>query len=414
MKSDIKIKGKKFYSNFRGLDQKSKEWAIGLNVAGHPALPPKAAETAASIIAGTWKEVLRGLITRKQAEGKINGIANLPPIVRIKALDRVKQLAVADGFGNMPSIRQYLNEFEGSGVPKTRQQRQTTFRLFIAFLGSLADRRLDSLVNNECVKFCKARLESVCRSSTKRECDYLKAAFSKARKDKIIDDNPFEGIDFVALNKEVNPELGEDSQPREPFSMEEMKILCSTITAPWRDMAFISFLTGGQRLGDIACLKWEQVDFAEKSVVFYTSKTSAKLRVVMNPVLEARLLSLYKARLDDDIYVFPDERHTYEVKDQGGVLSNEFSSIVKALGFPVKRKKGDLKGNRRYIYPKTFHSIRHSVVSVLRSSGVVSPDVAREIVGHASEEIERQYFTALNSDLQRGYSHLVTSLGIES
>ena len=64
--------------------------------------------------------------------------------------------------------------------------------------------------------------------------------------------------------------------------------------------------------------------------------------------------------------------------------------------------KKALKGNPKSVSPKSFHSFRHSVVTALRTNAAITADIARAIVGHDSEEIERQYCTASRADKMRG------------
>lgn len=403
MKSNIKIKGKKFYSNFRGLDQKAKEWAIGLNVKGHPDLSPKAAETAASIIAGAWKEALKGLISRKQAEDRIKSLSNLPPIVMLKALDRVKMVSLVDNFSNMPSIRQYLEDFKRNASPKSEAQRRAAIKLLLAFLGDEADKRLDFLSPEMCRSFCRSRLLSVTVGSVNREVGFLSPAFSQALSDGLLSRNPFASIDLQSMNRSVNPELGEDKTKREPFTEGEMRMLLTAIASPWREMVTISYFTGGQRIGDCACLRWSSVDFDANVISFSTGKTGRFINCPMVEPLRQCLLSLNEC-VPNSVFVFPDLESRYQ--RSRGCLSVEFTAILKALGITGKRNLEPLKGKRRNVSSKSFHSIRHTVVTALRSSGAVTQDVAREIVGHDSEEVERQYFAASAEMKLKGLRHL--------
>lgn len=68
------------------------------------------------------------------------------------------------------------------------------------------------------------------------------------------------------------------------------------------------------------------------------------------------------------------------------------------MGF-VKQNSGLMVS----VSPKSsFHSFRHSVVTALRTNAAITADIARAIVGHDSEEIERQYCTACRADKMRG------------
>ena len=95
----------------------------------------------------------------------------------------------------------------------------------------------------------------------------------------------------------------------------------------------------------------------------------------------------------------------------GGSVSSEFTALGKAWGF-VKddTEKTARKGKRKNVTQKSFHSFRHSAVSVLRSDKRITQDLSRAIVGHDSEEIERAYYTPDRADVMRGLDVIATSI----
>lgn len=66
--------------------------------------------------------------------------------------------------------------------------------------------------------------------------------------------------------------------------------------------------------------------------------------------------------------------------------------------------KGRSKAHHRH--ELCFHSLRHYVVSTLRSNPDFSADVVRDGVGHSSEEVERMYFAALDERKQELASYM--------
>ena len=82
---------------------------------------------------------------------------------------------------------------------------------------------------------------------------------------------------------------------------------------------------------------------------------------------------------------------------RAGALSNKFGEILANAGLiaershnveeEAKRKGRDTKRNASEI---SFHSLRHTAVSLLRTAGV-SDAVAQNLVGHESAEISRHY-----------------------
>ncbi len=189
------------------------------------------------------------------------------------------------------------------------------------------------------------------------------------------------------MTRAANPTATQDKTDREPFTAEELRLLCTAIAQPWRDMILISFLTGGQHIGDIACLKWESVNREAKTITFITGKTRKLISHPMIKPLRDCLSRLWQKRLDE-VYVFPDMARRSKLSRSG--ISVEFTSILKALGIATPHNQG-LSGDRRNVSKKRFHSIRHTVVSLLHSGNKTTQDVARAIMRHDLIEIERAY-----------------------
>jgi integrase len=83
-------------------------------------------------------------------------------------------------------------------------------------------------------------------------------------------------------------------------------------------------------------------------------------------------------------------------------LSNQFYEIVVEAGFvELRNYKASKKGRDQAREPTeiSFHSLRHSTVTMLKATGV-SDFFAREIVGHERTAVSRQY-THLTTDDKR-------------
>jgi integrase len=85
-------------------------------------------------------------------------------------------------------------------------------------------------------------------------------------------------------------------------------------------------------------------------------------------------------------------------------LSNQFREILVEAGLvqPLPRghtSTGKGRSQAREASEISFHSLRHSAVTMLKAAGV-SDFIAREIVGHESAAVSRQY-THLTTDDKR-------------
>jgi integrase len=79
----------------------------------------------------------------------------------------------------------------------------------------------------------------------------------------------------------------------------------------------------------------------------------------------------------------------------------EFRSVLGRLSCRLRQYKTTKKGrsHAREASEISFHSLRHSAVTMLKAAGV-SDFIAREIVGHESAAVSRQY-THLTTDDKR-------------
>ncbi len=318
----------------------------------------------------------------------------------------MRSLAVADDAGNMPTVKEYFDNFKGDAKPQSESNRKRAFTVFMDFLGDDKNKRLDSITPDKCRAWVYDTLFNeeygVSVGTVEKHKKGLNKAFNRAVKEQLLNRNPLNDISPDKIFKANCEEGATDRNEKLPFTPEEMRLLCTVTAQPWRDMVLVSYFTGGQRIGDIACLKWSSINLEARKVAIITQKTGNNQAKPMTNALYTCLKRLDESRLDGT-YVFPEMATRY--KRSKGSLSSEFTSILVALGINSP-KKIKLKGNRRAVSAKSFHSIRHTVVSMLRSNSSIAPDITRAIVGHDSEEVERAYFTASDEHLLTGLSHL--------
>ena len=317
------------------------------------------------------------------------------------ALDAVRNAAATLGeAAKIPSIKEYLENFKATGTLSNKRNYQRATKRLIAYLGGSAVKRLDTLTTSVCKDFLQEELKRVSYGTVKHYKAMLGCAFKQAEYDDLIPHNPFAR---VSLSK-ITPAEVKTSTKRLPFTKEEMIFLLHYFPDPWKDVILTSFLTGGQRIGDVVMLKWEMIDFCNNMITFDSMKTRKHLAFPMHPRLRAMLESRLGNNSD---YVFPTMAKKY--MHSNGALSNEFTSLLRAYGI-LQPKDKEHTGDRRTVPVKSFHSIRHTVVTLLRSSNLFSADVTREVVGHDSEEVERAYFTLDNAIKAQAFNYLLDSV----
>ena len=310
-----------------------------------------------------------------------------------KVLDSVRgALELAGvGEGHIPTVREYLEAYPRRAGEQSERNRARSFKVFMEFLGVDAEKRIDKITPARCRDFIRWALGIVSRKTVQQYYTYVSGAFKRAVDvDDILNKNPMAGVSVALEAASVNPDKGEDKQKRLPFSREEVIYLMRKLPAPWCDMVAVCVYTGGLRISDVCLLRWDSVKWDKGYIHIVEKKTRKERMQPIIPVLRAILERLHAAE-DGSGYVFPDMAR-YFTSGSGGYVSTMFTALLRAHGLtdaaPEKRE-----GRRHNISKKSFHSLRHSVVTLLRSGVAFSPDVICDTVGHNSEEVERGYFT---------------------
>jgi len=160
----------------------------------------------------------------------------------------------------------------------------------------------------------------------------------------------------------------------------------------WRSMLRFGLFTG-QRLFDIANLRWTQIDLAREKIRLTARKTGKGLTLPLAGPLLRHVLTL-AASADPEAPAHPRAFATIQ-RNQGSVstLSNQFGDLLARAGLRAKvshdaNKQG--RGARRTVSDLSFHPLRHSAVSMLKTAGIAE-SVVMELVGHDSVEVLRHY-----------------------
>lgn len=255
---------------------------------------------------------------------------------------------------------------------------------FLAFLGEKRKLPMNCLTKAIADDFLEHELKRVSSGTVKRYRESLSCAFNRAVDEEIITHNPFK-------RSKLSKKRSQDRTEKEAFTQEQIKKLLQILPKDWADMVKVCLCTGGQRLGDIVNLQWNQISFDKKTISIKTQKMGKNLASIpILPELENVLRNRYERKQDN--YIFPMAAESYRRNGHKvSALSAEFNMYLKTHGFLENTNSVKKAGDRRNVAPLSFHSLRASVVTILRSANY-SADLCRTIVGHDSEEIERSYF----------------------
>lgn len=203
--------------------------------------------------------------------------------------------------------------------------------------------------------------------------------FGRFSKHRCFRENPWEGYKYKTA----------DSSVKRPLTSDEIARIFAVIDNPDTRLLFTLGLYTGMRIGDCCKLKWESIDMERRLINVVPMKTrrhGTKVVLPIHQVLFEELDSLRKALPETpsdnplDEYVSKklaqvyDHRHMEFVRDV--FIKAGISTTIEADG----KKRIEV----------SFHSLRHTMISMATSSGVPI-EVVREISGHTSDKMCRHY-----------------------
>jgi integrase len=260
---------------------------------------------------------------------------------------------------------------------------------FVEFLGTKSKRDLSTLPANEITRFRDHEAKERARATANLSLKVLRVCFGEAVRQGLLAVNPGTRVKLLKLR---------DKSARRAFTLSEIKRILKACgeDAEWRGLVLFGLYLG-QRLGDLAKLTWRAVNLENSEIAFTTRKTG---RRVVLPLVQplANYLASLPASDNPNAFIFP----TAASAKRTGTLSNQFREILVDAGLVEPRGHEAAKQGRsqaRETSEISFHSLRHTAVTMLKAAGV-SYFITREIVGHESAAVSRQY-THLTTDDKR-------------
>jgi integrase len=289
---------------------------------------------------------------------------------------------------NLPiaTVRDYFESWltaraAETAVATVRKYRNTVDK-FLTFLGPDSDTALENVTREHVTAFRNARLKQSAALTANTDLKILRMIFRSARQEDYIVKDPAEAVKTVRSR---------DTVGRRPFSLDELRAVLAVADPEWGSLIKCGLYTG-QRLGDLALLTWSQVDFERDEIRLIMRKTGKRMLLPIAPPLKEHLLSI----AGDDSRA-PLHPHAYAIVarqfERVGTLSNQFADILIAAGLRSHvphRSRGIGREGKRAGSELSFHSLRHSAVSLLKDAGV--PDaVVMALVGHESAAMSHHY-----------------------
>jgi integrase len=266
---------------------------------------------------------------------------------------------------------------------------------FIESIGVKANRDLSTLQAVDVTRFRDREAKVLSRATANLSLKVLRICFGEALRQGLLAVNPAVRVPVLKSR---------DKSTRRAFTLSEIKRILKACgdDVEWRGLVLFGLYLG-QRLGDLAKLTWRAVNFDTGEIAFTTRKTGRRIVLPLVQPLSDYLASL-PASDNPDAFIFPRAASATRT----GTLSNQFRDILVDAGLVEPRgheATGKGRSQARQTSEISFHSLRHSAVTMLKASGV-SDVLAREIVGHESSAVSRQYTHLTTHDLRTAMQRL--------
>ena len=267
---------------------------------------------------------------------------------------------------------------------------------FTDFLGDAKSKRdLATLQASDVARFRDREAKELSRSTANLGVKVLRVCLGEAVRQGLLTMNPAVRVKMIKSTAESK---------RRAFTLEEIKRILRACrdNTEWRGLVLFGLYLG-QRLGDLAKLTWRAFNFETGEIAFTAHKTGRRIVLpLVQPLID--YLGALPASDNPNAYIFPNSAKHKRTAS----LSNQFREILVDAGLVEPRKYKTTKKGRshpREASEISFHSLRHSAVTMLKASGL-SDVFAREIVGHESAAVSRHYTHLSTDDLRNAMQRL--------
>ena len=251
---------------------------------------------------------------------------------------------------------------------------------FTSFIGAVKVKYPPSYIQPQDIQdfvfHCSKKGDS--KSSCTVKVKILRNLFNMGRRQGMNPNNPAEAIETPSGVR----------MTRVPFTVEELKAILAVANNDWKAMTLLGGYAA-MRLKDAASLTWRNVDLEQKIITYLPLKkarlpNATKIRFPIHPRLLDVLLKIPVDSRSLDAPLFPNLINLPTSGKTG--LSGRFLSLLQKARIDTMPTK---RPGSRMFQAKTFHSLRHTCISLMANSGV-SQELRKELAGHSSD-VHRQY-----------------------
>ena len=301
------------------------------------------------------------------------------------------------------TVRQYIENWLGVKKPETKTGTYVAYQKstakFLAVLGPDAERDIAEIRPAHIAGFRNSLARKVAPGTVNFDLGCIKMLFRAARRDGYIIEDPSEFVKGVKREHQ--------NGRRRPFSIGEIQALLSNADSEWQSLIKFGLYTG-QRLADIASLTWANLDLEKNQIRLVTRKTGKTMLLPIAAPLRSHI-SVLRGSDDPKAPLHPRSFATLQrQKGRSGNLSNQFAELLAATGLrEAFDRVGTGKGRsaRRAKNETSFHSLRHTAVTLLKEAGIPEA-VVMELIGHDSKQMSAHYTSVGEPALEKAVAAL--------
>jgi integrase len=256
---------------------------------------------------------------------------------------------------------------------------------FLEHLGARADLALSELTKSDILSYRAFLAKSLHPVTANHELQIVRMLFRSARRDELLAEDPAQYVESIR-QKGI-------TTIRRAFTVEEIQAVLSVCDPEWKTLTLCGLYTG-QRLSDLASLRWNNIDLVNNQLRFVTAKTGRTMILPMAPPLRKHLEALPSS--DDPLAPLQPRAFAILARSAGpSTLSYQFGEILTQAGLRPKTEGPSAGDNRTHTrrhreHALSFHCLRHTTVSLLHAAGLPE-SVAMEFSGHASAKAHKLY-----------------------
>jgi len=268
-------------------------------------------------------------------------------------------------------------------APATLYFYRNSLGKFLDFLGPRADHQITEVTKEDVVAFRNRVSTQVSAKTTNHDLRAVKSFFKSAREDDVIPEDP------AAAVKGVQKEAA--AAKKRAFTLDELRAVLDVADPEWKSMSLFGLYTG-QRLADIATMRWSNVDLVKGEIRLTTRKTDKVMILPIAPPLR-RYLEALPSSDDVNTPLHPRAFAVVERQGKSGGLSRQFIDLLAQAGIREKqahRSRGIGRSAQRQAAGLSFHSLRRTATTLLHEAGVPAA-VVQSLIGHDSEEVHQLY-----------------------